>query len=190
MMNGLKRIACVLSVLSIGACASNSTLIDPCCYTGEYVKARFHDVYLRLDDGGDLAFSEVFDGFEPDQSVFSPYFPMRNVRIGLVTFAALRAVLPEYDANENGHLEEPELTVLYIREAARGFGHDVSYIGTNPRVDALVAARADVGGLIKYLDRTTSNMNEQGQAIFRDLRNLVYDARRPFVNGRNRKIME
>jgi hypothetical protein len=189
MMNGLKSIACLLWLVSLGACTSNTALVDPCCYTGEYVKARFHDVYLKLGDGREVAFLEVFDGFEPDQSAFAPYFPMRDIRIGMVTFATLRAVLPEYDANDNGVIEEPELTVLYVRESARGFGYDVTYIGTNPRVDALVAARADVGGLLKYLERRTSAMNGHGQALFRDLRDLVYDARAPFVNGRDRKII-
>lgn len=176
-MNGLRSILVLLWLGSLSACTSNTALVDPCCYTGEYVKARFHDVYLKLADGDEVSFLRVFEGFEPDESVSAAYFPMRRIMIGLVTFARLSAVLREYDANDDGFIEEPELTVLYIREAAKGFGNDVTYlsIGANGRIDALVATRADVAGLLKYLDRNASTMNAHGQALFKDLKDLIYD---------------
>lgn len=160
-----------------GGCAPNVEPLVPCCYIGDLTLARVDQLYFATDDGDRLRFAEVFEGFEPQMSFLTRPLPFREARIGLVVYQSLSAVLPQYDANRNAVIEEPELTVLYLREAALGLGHEIDYVGVNPPVGALVLPKVELGGLMRYVHRRRRDMNPEAQRIFRDLQILGRDIR-------------
>lgn len=172
--------AAVAGVLSLflSACAATTEPQPPCCYLGDVSLGHVHDLYLGLDDGRRLAFSEAFPGYSARTGFFTTSFPFRRVDIAQITYAALLPVLPQYDANGDGRLEEPELTVLYIREAALGVGHDVRHVGMNDRVDALVLPAGEVGGLVRYVNTHLDQMTPAAQNIFQKLKLVGRDQRR------------
>lgn len=170
-------IAVALSLL-VSACASTSEPQPPCCYVGEVRLGHVQDVYLALDDGSRLAFTEAFPGYSAQSGFFNTAFPFNRVDISRITYAALLPVLPQYDANGDGRLEQPELTVLYIREAALGLGHDVRYVGTNERVDALVLPTGEIGGLVKYVNSRLEQMTPSARNVFQKLKLVGRDLRR------------
>ena len=124
--------------LTLTACAGTYEPSQPCCYTGDLELARVSDVYLALENGQRLSFDQAFPGYAPETGLFQSAFPFIELDIAQVTYASLLPVLPQYDANGDGRIQAPELTVLYVREAALGMRHNVHHVGTNPRTDALV----------------------------------------------------
>lgn len=165
------RFPLVLAALALGlsACAGNGSPRPPCCYQGELTLARVSEVYLSLESGQRISISEAFPGFAPRSGLLAPQLPFFNAEISIVTFGALIPLLPQYDANQDGFIQEPELTVLYIREASIGLGHDVNHVGGNPRVGALVLPGAEVSGLVQYVNDNRSRMSPGTQEVFRDL---------------------
>ena len=82
----------------------------------------------------------------------------------------MRTVLPEYDANEDRILQEPELTALYVREAARGLGYPVVVrIDPSGSNGAIATSRADVSALVRFVERHVHEMAPPQRKIFRDL---------------------
>ena len=162
---------------ALAGCAPNVEPIAPCCYIGELTLAKLDQVYFATEGGDRLRYTEVLEGFEPQMSAFTRALPFREARIGVVPYQSLQVALPHYDANRNNVIEEPELTVLYLREAARGLGHDVAHVGVNPPVGALVLPKVERGGLMLYVDRRARDMSPEAQRIFRDLKILGRDIR-------------
>ena len=154
---------------TLASCASTTQPVQPCCYTGDVALAHVEDVKLTLTDGSRIGFAEAFPGYESQPGPFTTAVPFRKVEIAEVTFGALRPVLPQYDANDNGNLEEPELTVLYIREAALGMGLNVDYVATDNRADALVLSAGETGGLVRYVKANMDQMAPPAQDIFKKL---------------------
>ncbi len=170
------------------ACTSSTEIRAPCCYTGDVTLAKLESVYLVLTDARKMPFKTVFVGFESQTGIVTTTFPDRNIDIALVTYASLVPVLPAYDANGDGFLQIPEFTVLYIREAAIGMGHEVDYIGVNPKVSALSTSAADFGGLLEYVKRNEAAMSEQARQIFSDLDRVGQDwVLRGSENGNKRR---
>ncbi len=170
------------------ACTSSTEIRTPCCYTGDVTLAKLESVYLVLKDDRKIPFETVFVGFESQTGIFTTTFPDRRINIARVTYASLAAVLPAYDANGDGWLQTPELTVLYIREAAIGTGHEVDYISVNPKVSALSTSAADFGGLLEYVKRNEAAMSEQARQIFSDLERVGQDwLLRGSENGNNKR---
>lgn len=167
----------VFGSLILTACAAGYEPTPPCCYTGDYKLAHVSDLYLALENGQRLDFAQAFPGYAPEDGLIQSSFPFIEVEISRVTYAALLPVLPQYDANGDGLIQEPELTVLYIREAALGLGHNVSHIGTNPRTDALVLSDHEAGGLVRYVKSHLSSMTPESQAVFRELVMVGQDLR-------------
>lgn len=165
------RVALALTALAFGlsACAGSGAPRPPCCYQGDLTLARAADVYLSLKSGQKIGFSQAFPGFAPRPGLLAPQLPFFNAEISTVTFGALFPLLPQYDANQDGFIQEPELIVLYIREAAIGLGHDVSHVGVNPRVGALVLPAAEVSGLVQFVNDNHSRMSADARGMFRDL---------------------
>ncbi len=157
------------------ACTSSTEIRTPCCYTGDVTLAKLESVYLVLKDDREIPFETVFVGFESQTGIFTTTFPDRRIDIARVVYASLAAVLPAYDANGDGWIQTPELTVLYIHEAAIGMGHEVEYIGVNPKVSALSTSAADFGGLMEYVKRNEAAMSEQARQIFTDLDRVGQD---------------
>ncbi|MDX1512431.1 MAG: hypothetical protein R3174_01695 [Gammaproteobacteria bacterium] len=179
-----------LLTLVLSACAGTGTgePAPPCCYSGAYQLARVGDVYLALENGQRLAFDQAFPGYAPETGPFQTAFPFIEADISLVTYAALRPVLPQYDANGDGRIQQPELTVLYIREAALGLGHSVAHVGTNPRTDALVLPSAEASGLVRYVKSRMAQMTPEAQKVFRELVMVGQDLRLKGSEGRDREV--
>ena len=158
----------VLAVALVG-CKPSTNLVRPCCYKGEVALLHLADTMLVLEDGATVAFGDIFSDFSADSDSFARVFPFEKADIGLVTFQSLRDVLPAYDANDDRILEEPELTALYVREAARGLGYPVVRIEPSGGNGAIATSRADVSGLVRFVERHVHEMATPQQRIFRDL---------------------
>ncbi|TFH50635.1 MAG: hypothetical protein E4H01_01845, partial [Lysobacterales bacterium] len=121
-------------VLLGGGCASPEALQAPCCYQGVFTLARLEQVRFVMNDGTEKTFAQVYKGFEAQNRDFPTQFPFRKINISGLTYDVLPVVFSEYDANQDGYIEEPELTVLYLREGAIGMNFKVSHLVVDERV--------------------------------------------------------
>jgi hypothetical protein len=164
------------ATLILSACAGSNALIKNCCYDGEVALVHINRVQFVAPDGTVSAFDDIYPGYKPQDSFATKSFPIRKVQYALVTYDALVVIFPLYDANKNGYLEEPETTVLYLREGALGMGHKVDHLAVDgKRVNAITTSRADVGGLMLYLDARENSLTPEVQAEFRDLERVGLD---------------
>ena len=161
--------AAAVLAIALAGCKPSTNLVRPCCYKGDVALMHLADTKLVLENGATVAFEDVFPGFSADSDSFGYVFPFEKADIGLVTFASLRDVLPRYDANDDRILEEPELTALYVQEAARGLGYPVVRIEPSGGNGAIATSRADVSGLVRFVERHVHEMAKPQQRIFRDL---------------------
>ena len=155
--------------IALAGCGASTNLNKPCCYKGDVALTHLGDTRLTLENGATVAFGDVFIGFSADPVPLGRVFPFVKADIGLVTFASLRGVLPKFDANEDRILQEPELTALYVHEAARGLGYPVARIDPSGSSGAIVTSRADVSALVRFVERHVHEMAQPQQKIFRDL---------------------
>jgi hypothetical protein len=123
-----------LALLASG-CASTTVARTPCCYEGAVTLATLDALYLLDADGSRHRAAELLPGLGPHLGLAAPALPFREADIGRIPYGRLRVVLAEYDANGNGAMEEPELTVLYLSEAARGLGHSVEGVAVAERTE-------------------------------------------------------
>ena len=161
--------AAAVLAIALAGCKPSTNLVRPCCYKGDVALMHLADTKLVLENGATVAFEDVFPGFSADSDSFARVFPFEKADIGLVTFQSLRDVLPTYDANDDRILEEPELTALYVQEAARGLGYPVVRIEPSGGNGAIATSRADVSGLVRFVERHVHEMARPQQRIFRDL---------------------
>ena len=172
-MNGTRRtcmaMATMVVAVALGGCTPSADLVRPCCYNGDVALVHLADTRLTLEDGSAVPFGEAFPGFDTDSGSFGRVFPFRKADIGIGTFASLREVLPKYDANGDGILETPELTTLYVTEAARGLGYPVAGIEPGGAGGAIATSRADESALVRFVERRVHEMAKPQQGIFRDL---------------------
>ena len=172
-MNGTRRTcmaaATMLLAVALGGCKPSADLVRPCCYNGDVALAHLADTRLTLEDGSTVAFGEAFPGFGAESDSFGRVFPFRKADLGIDTFASLREVLPKYDANGDRILETPELTALYVTEAARGLGYPVVGIEPSGAGGAIATSRADESALVRFVERHLLEMAKPQQGIFRDL---------------------
>lgn len=159
------------------ACVSNTTPVPPCCYAGAVTTTRLADLPARTEDGRTRRFDEIFPGFTPEEGLFARTLPFNEVLRHDIVHATLEPLLPLYDANGDGRLEQPEVLVLYAREAARATGTRVRHFGADTPIWAISAPNADIGGLVRWAQATRARMSAEGQAIFRDLERLGRDLR-------------
>lgn len=148
-----------------------------CCYHGETVELQLATVDVKLEDGKTVAFGEIFPDFKPSTSFFTQFFPVYRLDIARVVFANLALKFHQYDANKNGFIEEPELTVLYMEEAVRGIDRPISHLGGKRRLRAVFASNADIDGLIELVDRHRAKMNAAARLTFEELDLLRIDFR-------------
>lgn len=163
--------------LLLVAWSPQSFAITRCCYHGESVEMRLADVELKLEDGRTLTFGELFSDFTPSTSIFTLMYPVYRLDIARVVYPNLAAKFTEYDANENGFIEEPELTVLYVEEAARGLDKPVAQLGGDRRLRAVFASAGDVDGLIRLVNRRRSEMDPAARKTFDEIDLLRHDFR-------------
>jgi len=157
-----------LALLGTG-CVSPDALRRPCCYEGDLTLARLQQVRFVMQDGSELPFDQVYKGFQFQERDVSTPLPFRRINISGLVFDLLPVVFPLYDANGNGFIEEPELTVLYLREGALGMGFKVSHLVVDTRVRALQTSPGDVGGLVRTIDENRPGMSKQARSLFREI---------------------
>lgn len=164
------------AALLVAGCIGSTSLVKDCCYEGDAALVYLDEVQFVAPDGSVSKFADVYPGFRAQDGVLTTSFPFRKERIARVTYDSLAVVLPLYDANDNGVIEEPEITVLYLREGALGMGHAVDHLAVRgKRVDAITTSRSDVGGLMSYLDARRDSLSKEVQAEFRDMQRVGLD---------------
>lgn len=157
-------------------CGGSSGLVKYCCYQGEVVLTHLSDVKLVMADGKQRDFREVYTGFELQDRLFTTPLPLPQVTIADVIYQSLPPVLPLYDANNNGQLEPPEMTVMYIREGAIGLGHEVDHLAVKGEpARAITTSAADIGGLMTFINAHKDTFPPGSQAIFGDMERLGLD---------------
>ena len=160
----------------VAACGGSTALIRDCCYEGDAVLVHLDRVQFVASDGTVSDFDGIYPGFARQETFATTSFPFRKARYSLITYDSLAVILPLYDANRNGLIEEPEIVVLYLREGALGMGHEVDHLAVDgKRVDAIMTSRSDVGGLMNYLDARMDDLSAEAQAVFRDMERVGLD---------------
>ena len=160
----------------LSACVGSTSLIKDCCYEGDAVLVHLDKVRFVAPDGTVSSFDKIYPGFTRQESFATTSFPFRKARYSLITYDSLAVILPLYDANKNGLIEEPEIVVLYLREGALGMGHEADHLAVDgKRADAIMTSRSDVGGLMNYLDGRMDDLSAEVQAEFRDLERVGLD---------------
>lgn len=174
--------------LALAACGGSTALIRDCCYEGDAALVHLDQVQFVAADGTVSSFDDVYPGFARQDAFLTKSFPFRKARYSLITYDSLAAILPLYDANRNGLIEEPELAVLYLREGALGMGRAVDHLAVGgKRVDAIMTSRADVGGLMAYLDARRDDLSPEVQTEFRDLERVGLDIMQRGSEGADRQ---
>ena len=169
----LIRLLPLLSILS--ACVSTTVPVPPCCYEGEVALNRLAQLTIKTNSGKTLSIEQALPGFKPQAGFITSTLPFREVYSEDIIYASLEPLLPLYDANGNGLLEQPEVTLLYLREAIRGLGIEVQQLGNPAPIRALVIPATDVGGLVVYVEAHRGQMDPKAQLIFADLNLLGSD---------------
>ena len=178
------RTAIVITVLGLmlAGCRTSTDLARPGLYRGDVALTRLADTRLTLENGTTVAFGEVFPDFNAKSGRLARVFPFRSADIRLVDFASLRDVLPKYDANEDHYLQKPELTALYVHEAARGLGFAVVRVNPSGATGAIATSSADISELMRFIDRHLHEMAPPQRRIFYDLYRLGHELRpRPLL---------
>lgn len=175
------------AMLLLGGCSSTA-LIKNCCYDGDEAVVYLDQVEFVAADGSVSKFADVYPGFAPQERFATTSFPFRKVDNAQVTYDALVLPLNLYDANKNGFLEEPETTVLYLREGALGMGNSVDHLTVDgKRVDAITTSRSNVGGLMQYLDARKDSLKPETQEILRDMVQVGQDIKLRGSEGPDRQ---
>ena len=177
----------LLSAALLSACSATQPIRN-CCYEGPTEVTRLEQLPVTLADGRERPFSEVFSGFSPNDAWFQPRLPFEEALAQDIIYQSLYPLLAIYDANHNGRLEEPEVVVLYAREAARGLGIDIAHFGRAPGVWAVDTANADIGALVRWVAARRGQMNPSGRQIFVELERLGLDIRTRGSDNGPRKV--
>jgi hypothetical protein len=156
-------------ILASAGCASSEKIQRPCCYKGVLTMAPLQQLRFVMDDGSQLPFEKVFKGFQPQNRDFPTQFPFRKINISGLVYDQLSVVFPKYDANQDGFIEEPELTILYLQEGAIGMNFKVSRLVIEEQVIALQTSPADVGGLVSFINEKKAGMSKEARSIFHEI---------------------
>lgn len=176
-----------VAILLLTGCSSTA-LVKNCCYDGEEAVVYLNEVEFVAPDGSTSSFADIYPGFEPQDRFLTTAFPFRKANIGLIIYDALVLPADLYDANKNGFLEEPEVTVLYLREGALGMGHNVDHLVVDgKRYGAITTSRSNVGALMQYLNARKDSLTPEVQAIFRDMVQLGQDIKLRGSEGPDRQ---
>ncbi len=185
----IARVLLIGLVLVSAACTTPNEIRRPCCYQGVLTLAPLEQVRFVMDDGSEKPFDQVYEGFEAQKRGLARQFPFRRIGISGLVYDVLSVVFPEYDANKNGFMEEPELTVLYLREGALGMGFKVSHLAVKERVVALQTSPADVSGLVKSVDAQRPGMTKEAQSLFNEIDFLTAQIQRRGVEAADQTFL-
>lgn len=161
----------------LGAWSSMSSAGMKCCYSGDSIDLQAADVEVKLEDGKLVPFGELFPDFTPSTSFFTLFYPVYKLDIARVVYPHLAIKFIDYDANENGFIEEPELTVLYMEEAARGLDQSIKQLGGESPLRAIFISTGDIDGLVRLVERRRSEMTPDARKTFEEIELLRRDFR-------------
>ena len=168
-------VASLLAVaFMLGAWVPESSASLRCCYSGDSIELQAADVEVKLEDGRLVSFGELFPDFTPSTSFFTLFYPVFRLDIARVVYSDLALKFIEYDANDNGYIEEPELTVLFMQEAARGLNHPVAQLGSERQLRAIFVSAGDIDGLIRLVNRRRSEMKPATRKTFDHWKELIH----------------
>lgn len=168
MMRRWSVVPVLVVVLALGGCASNRDLVRFPGYQGPVVLARVSSLRLYLAGGRSIPVTEALRGYHPQRGFFALLYPTPEIDLRGVAQKELYRIYSSFDANHDGVIERPELTVLYIVEAARGLGYPVVSLG-KPPIGALDTSPADIGGLVEFVRTHLSQMKPLEQRVFQGL---------------------
>ena len=168
----------VLTVaLMLGAWSPGSNATLRCCYTGDVLDTQAAVIKVKLEGGRAVPFGELFPDFTSSTTFFPLFYPVYRLDIARVVYAHLAVKFIDYDANDNGFIEEPELNVLFMEEIARGLDHPVEQLGEASRIRAIFVPPGDIDGLIRMANRRRSEMTPEAQKTFDEIDLLRIDFR-------------
>lgn len=175
--NLLAVVSMLAVALVLGGWAPMSSASLRCCYSGEVADAQAAQVMVKLEDGRTIPFGELLPEFEESTSFFPLFYPVYRRDIARVVYAHLANLFKDYDANDNGFIEEPELNVLFMEEAARGLDHPAKQLGSDSRLRAIFVSPGDIDGLIRLVNRRRSEMKPEARKTFDEIDLLRIDFR-------------
>ena len=175
--HSLTVVSLLTFALVFGAWAPMSPASLRCCYSGDSIELQAADVEVKLKDGRMVSFGELFPDFTPSASFFTLMYPVYRLDIARVVYPHLALKFIEYDANDNGFIEEPELNVLFMQEAARGLDQPITQLGGERRLRAIFVSAGDIDGLIRLVNRRRSEMKPAARKTFDEIDLLRRDFR-------------
>lgn len=177
MHRSLLALALITAIALPGLWAQPSHATLRCCYTGEVVDTTAREVEMKLEDGRTVSFGELFPEFTSSDTFFPLFYPVYRLDIARVVYSHLAVKFILYDANGNGHIEEPELNVLYMEEAARGLDQPIEHLGGETRLRAIFIPPGDIDGLIRMVKARRSEMTPEARKTFDEIELLRRDFR-------------
>ena len=175
--NSLTVVSLLAFALVLGTWTPMSFASLRCCYSGDSIELQAADVEVKLEDGRMVSFGELFPDFTPSTSFFTLMYPVYRLDIARVVYPHLASIFVQYDANENGFIEEPELNVLFMQEAARGLDQPITQLGGERRLRAIFVSAGDIDGLIRLVNRRRSEMKPATRKTFDEIDLLRRDFR-------------
>jgi hypothetical protein len=175
--NPLGIFSALAAALVLGAWSPTSSATLRCCYTGDVTDVQATTVEVKLEDGRTVPFGELFPDFKESSTFFPLFYPVYRLDIARVVYAHLAVKFIDYDANDNGFIEEPELNVLFMEEAARGLDLPVKHLGGENRLRAVFVSPGDIDGLIRLVNSRRSEMTPEARKTFDEIDLLRIDFR-------------
>lgn len=167
-MRAAPTILLTAMALAVVACAP-TTEYGVSRYQGEYTRSRVADLVITMEDGSTKPLPSVLEGYEPDPSFIADSLPIMDLFLIDVVIGDLLVRLATYDANENGRMEDEEVVVFYIMEAAKGLGQPVRHLGGDEPIGAVFTPPADTSGLVAFSKRNRAKMTPKAQNYFEAL---------------------
>lgn len=164
----------LVGAAALTGCASNDQITTSCCYQGTATPARLTGLPLTLSNGETMPVEAALEGFRPMPAFGGPRYPVREVDLRYVTQRGVKEIFHSYDANRNNALEQPEITVLYVREAALGMGVPVDYVGGSQPLGAIDTAPADIMGMVSFVNSNKGRMQQQARLVFDEMDTQAY----------------
>jgi len=166
-----RHLVLMLALVAVSACQDTGGQYRSSFYVyeGQSSSARLSDIDIAMEDGRALPLADVLQGYEPFDGFIAPFINMDKIYISDrdIHHPGFIALLTRYDADANGLVEIPELTVLYAVEGARGLKQPASHLSLEGQhVAALHTTAADLNGLRLFVKQNRPTMTAEAQTYF------------------------